>query len=210
MPKKFYFSENLNPVTCLPFSRGEEHPYYGETFYTSFDKRRCRCTFIRASALVKQRASISSDRKLRRACMSDNDARIISKHRSAKARAKRARVDFAITHDDIRAEIAATGGICPLLDLPFDTCPGMRASIDRIIPSLGYIPGNFWIISSRCNASKFNRHGGDRTRESKHPRFTPEQRKQIADRIDSKLCEAAAIFAADIRAFFSAGTLAAD
>lgn len=47
---------------------------------------------------------------------------------------------------------------CPLLNVPIFS--GHRAShaqspsLDRVIPSLGYVKGNVWVISYRANAIK--------------------------------------------------------
>jgi len=48
--------------------------------------------------------------------------------------------------------------VCPLLGTPLNAS-GRRfdannPSIDRIIPTLGYVPGNVWVISWRANAIK--------------------------------------------------------
>ena len=73
--------------------------------------------------------------------------------RSAKRRAKLRNLDFNITIDDIPIPDK-----CPLLGITLipnttkasDNSP----SLDRIIPSLGYIKGNVWIISYRANKIK--------------------------------------------------------
>lgn len=48
--------------------------------------------------------------------------------------------------------------LCPLLGIPievgtkhsYDNAP----SLDRIDPSIGYVPGNVWVISNRANTIK--------------------------------------------------------
>jgi len=75
---------------------------------------------------------------------------------AAKQRAKKFSIPFSITPDDI-----VIPDVCPVLGIPLirsngkgptDTSP----SIDRIVPSLGYIPGNICVISVRANTIKSN------------------------------------------------------
>jgi hypothetical protein len=72
----------------------------------------------------------------------------------AKRRAKRKGIDFAVTRDDFEKMTH-----CPLLGIEFCFSNGREdkansPSIDRIDPSLGYVPGNVWIISMRANQIK--------------------------------------------------------
>lgn len=72
---------------------------------------------------------------------------------NAKQRAKRGGLEFSIVVSDI-----SIPDICPLLGIPLVYGQGgHRAnspSLDRINNSLGYIPGNVWVISNRANAIK--------------------------------------------------------
>ena len=71
----------------------------------------------------------------------------------AKMRAKNAKVPFSITADDF--EIPEH---CPVLGVKLEN--GTRKyhdaspSLDRIIPTLGYVPGNIIVISFRANRIK--------------------------------------------------------
>ena len=83
--------------------------------------------------------------------------KIVRMHTSAKHRAKRKGLNFNITVND-------------LLNLYVDECPIFKTklnwehrgngashdspSLDRKVPSLGYIKGNLWIISHRANTIK--------------------------------------------------------
>lgn len=75
--------------------------------------------------------------------------------RAAKARAAKAGVPFSITADDITIP-----QLCPVLSIPLivgatqasDNSP----SLDRVIPLLGYVPGNVLVISNRANRIKNN------------------------------------------------------
>jgi hypothetical protein len=74
---------------------------------------------------------------------------------SAKSRAKRDSVPFAISHADI-----VIPAICPVLGIPLSHGKGVGSvhdgspSLDKIIPELGYVPGNIHVISHRANRIK--------------------------------------------------------
>ncbi len=74
--------------------------------------------------------------------------------RSAKARAIKADVPFALT----RADIPPIPDYCPILGIKLKYQQGRfhdnAASLDRIKPKLGYVPGNVHWISYRANAIK--------------------------------------------------------
>lgn len=71
----------------------------------------------------------------------------------AKQRAKKKCLPFSITKDDIK-----TPEFCPVLGIRLERHKGrMRESsptLDRIIPSKGYIPGNVVVVSMRANRFK--------------------------------------------------------
>ena len=74
-------------------------------------------------------------------------------HRAAKHRAKQRGIPFDIEYSDII--IPAT---CPLLGVPLirgvlKLGPN-SPTLDRKIPSLGYVKGNVWVISHRANVIK--------------------------------------------------------
>ena len=78
---------------------------------------------------------------------------------NARMRAKRFGVPCTVRIADI--VIPAT---CPVLGIPLAVAPfeGRRApspgspSLDRVIPALGYVPGNIRVISHRANTLKNN------------------------------------------------------
>ncbi len=70
---------------------------------------------------------------------------------TAKARAKEKDIPFSITVEDI-----VIPEKCPALGTPFKTGTQQAASLDRIVPVLGYIPGNVQVISRRANMIKHN------------------------------------------------------
>ncbi|MBS7457703.1 hypothetical protein [Coralloluteibacterium stylophorae] len=72
---------------------------------------------------------------------------------NAKRRAARKGLPFALTLEDIR--IPAN---CPVLGIPLEVCgkafSDRSPSLDRLVPSLGYVPGNVEVISNRANLLK--------------------------------------------------------
>ena len=71
----------------------------------------------------------------------------------AKLRAKRAGVPFTITLADVRIP-----NRCPALGIPLRVGRGMSTyqspTLDRVVPSFGYIPGYVAVISHRANTIK--------------------------------------------------------
>jgi hypothetical protein len=54
--------------------------------------------------------------------------------------------------------LAPDTGVCPILGIPLfvkgEVAGPNSPSLDKIIPELGYIKGNRWVISYRVNAMK--------------------------------------------------------
>lgn len=75
--------------------------------------------------------------------------------RAAKARAAQAGVPFSITADDITIP-----QLCPVLGVPLVVgqaqATDFSPSLDRVLPLLGYVPGNILVISNRANRIKNN------------------------------------------------------
>ena len=73
----------------------------------------------------------------------------------ARSRAKAMGLPCSITKHDI-----AIPDLCPILGIPlFENKGGGHSgpnspSLDKIIPSLGYVPGNVQVISHRANTAK--------------------------------------------------------
>ena len=69
------------------------------------------------------------------------------------AAAKFENIPFTITPDDL-----AWPDKCPYLDIQLDYTPGdkndNKASLDKIVPALGYVPGNVQIVSLLANKMK--------------------------------------------------------
>ena len=76
---------------------------------------------------------------------------------NAKARANRFNVPFNITSEDVLS-CMPNDHICPITSLPFERGVGKLGpasmSLDRIIPALGYVPGNIAVISHSANTMK--------------------------------------------------------
>ncbi len=74
---------------------------------------------------------------------------------SAKRRARDTGCAFTIKHTDI-----VIPERCPVLDIPLIKGTGRiidnSPSLDKLIPELGYVPGNIAVISNRANIIKSN------------------------------------------------------
>lgn len=74
---------------------------------------------------------------------------------NARTRAKRAGVPCTITAGDI-----IVPSHCPILGIPLARRLGRKGgcdqspSLDRIVPELGYVPGNIVVVSRRANRIK--------------------------------------------------------
>jgi transposase-like protein len=77
--------------------------------------------------------------------------------KNAKQRARRFGLPFEITLEDIVATIPSDG-LCPITKEPFERGDGKvgprSMSLDKINPTLGYVPGNIAIISHKANTIK--------------------------------------------------------
>ena len=74
----------------------------------------------------------------------------------AKQRAKKKNVPFSLTIEDI-----VIPEVCPILGIKLESkekSGGDHASpsLDRLIPSLGYVKGNVWVICKLANSMKLN------------------------------------------------------
>jgi hypothetical protein len=93
-------------------------------------------------------------------------------YRNAKKRAASAGVPITISLSDI-----VVPDVCPVLGIPLMRAAGSvcgtdnSPSLDRIVPELGYVPGNIAVISSRANMIKST--------------GTAEEHRKVADWIDS-------------------------
>ncbi|BAQ94091.1 endonuclease [uncultured phage_MedDCM-OCT-S28-C10] len=80
--------------------------------------------------------------------------------RGAKRRALQNNIPFNITSDDLKS-IWPSDGLCPVFNSPmtFSNKNKWRsASLDRIDPDKGYVPGNIQWISTKANTLKSNAH----------------------------------------------------
>jgi len=77
--------------------------------------------------------------------------------KNARQRARRFSVPFGITIEDI-LKLFPSDGCCPITKEPFEQGDGKvgprSMSLDRINPSLGYVPGNIAVISHLANTIK--------------------------------------------------------
>lgn len=83
---------------------------------------------------------------------------------SASVRAARSRVPFSIKANDVLVLWELCGGVCPVsgIEMSLEIAVGQgnrkpnKASLDRIIPSLGYVPGNVRLVCWAVNCMKAN------------------------------------------------------
>lgn len=73
-------------------------------------------------------------------------------YHSCKSRAKKLGLPFDLDVPYVQDMLNARD-VCPLLDVPYDD-GRYKQSVDKIIPELGYVKGNVWIISYRANSIK--------------------------------------------------------
>lgn len=97
----------------------------------------------------------------------------------AKCRAKKYNLPFNLELSDIKIPL-----LCPILGIPLSRSSAGRCdgspSLDRIIPSLGYVKDNIIVISNRANRIKSDASLQELTS------ITEFYRKLINDRTDTK------------------------
>jgi hypothetical protein len=85
------------------------------------------------------------------------------KKRIAKAKKKGKKIRFNLTENYIRKQYETQNGLCPCCGIRLDlkgkthtpgTPPEMRASVDRVAPTDGYIKGNVALLHQCCNRFK--------------------------------------------------------
>lgn len=98
----------------------------------------------------REKACAAARKRSRKAWISNPKAIMLS---VAKRRARLKEVPFGITIDDFNIP-----EVCPILGLKLRRAKGIPDScspeLDRVIPKLGYVPGNVWVISGRANRIK--------------------------------------------------------
>ena len=61
------------------------------------------------------------------------------------------KIPFRITVDDISSVV---GPVCPVFGVPWTPEGPYRPTLDRIIPEVGYVPGNIVVVSDLANRIK--------------------------------------------------------
>tara|TARA_R100000951_G_C2625377_1_gene175824 strand:+ start:433 stop:936 length:504 start_codon:yes stop_codon:yes gene_type:complete len=126
--------------------------------YRLNNKRYCDCSCSCGGALLKI-TSNDIDRKLNKHCGASihfpSKTKEASMLRCARHRAKVNELPFDIEIEDI-----IIPSVCPLLEIPLildlSRIGPNSPSLDRLIPSLGYVKGNVSVISHRANTLKNN------------------------------------------------------
>ena len=130
-----WYRRNREKVRACVGRYAEAHP----------EERRAYQAEYRANPINKAKArALSAERAAKR--------RPEEMLRSARKRAHEMGVEFSITLADI-----VIPERCPLLGVSIHLGVGRSPyspSLDRIVPELGYVPGNVWVISHRANTIK--------------------------------------------------------
>lgn len=100
----------------------------------------------------ERRRLSGKDAEVRKRWEADNRDYIL--WNAARQRAKRDGLPFTITREDV-----VIPDVCPILGIELEKLERGRMnpaspSLDKIDPSLGYVPGNVWVISWRANRMK--------------------------------------------------------
>lgn len=132
----------LHPtITVLCCKCGLEKPHYSRGGVRVWGCIDCR----------SQRAKDPAHRARLKVSYRDNLSRMIFDH--ARRRAREKGLVFALSLADI-----VVPERCPIFGSPLEVGNGKRSenspTLDRIEPSLGYVPGNVWVISWRANRIK--------------------------------------------------------
>lgn len=133
---------------------GESKP--DSDFYDKKNQcKQCRNAYVRQwKANNRERAAEIRRKSYSKRRAEDPLVAIKTQLNAAKYRARRKGVPFEITVDDL----PPVPELCPALGIPLDRSGGKNSDnlpeIDRIIPELGYVPGNVAWLSRRANTIK--------------------------------------------------------
>lgn len=103
--------------------------------------------------LEKRRENYQYHKEYHKKWLKDRPEQLLLQH--ARARARKQGLPFSIIRSDI-----VIPEFCPLLGIPLT--PGdvvhtpHSPTLDKIIPELGYVPSNIWVISFKANTIKNN------------------------------------------------------
>jgi hypothetical protein len=76
-----------------------------------------------------------------------------------KQRAKKQQVPFSIDAEYILTLYANQNGLCALTNVPMTQCDKRPSTmhIDKVVPQLGYVPGNIQLLCAAANMIKLDR-----------------------------------------------------
>ena len=129
--------------------------------YYQANKERIRAQQRAGQAAYKEANRDSINEKAREAYARDKEKYVAARKadpvkfmlKSAKKRAKEQGVPFALSPDDVHMPET-----CPILGVKLEVGEGAvqncSPSLDKIVPELGYVPGNVRVISYLANAMK--------------------------------------------------------
>lgn len=126
--------------------------------------RACQCNRVRQSYRKNKRRYLEAAERWRRANRASVNAATSARHKrdprrrilmNAKRRASQDGLPFNIDIDDV-----VVPDLCPALGIPLAVGPGKihasSPSLDKIVPSLGYVKGNVVVVSMLANRIKTN------------------------------------------------------
>lgn len=106
----------------------------------------------KSDPVYRAKCSAASSASAKKAWLSKPKVLMVQR---AKAKCKKLGLPFNLSPDDF--EIPEW---CPLLNIKMERGTGQATmaspELDRIVPSLGYVKGNVWVISRRANTIKSN------------------------------------------------------
>ena len=160
--EKRWRHENLEHVRELERERYRKNPEpkrAAKERYKNSHPNSWKEYYAKNSEKIKERGRIYGREHYR-----DNRTRLWASHATSacKQRAKKKSVPFAMSPSDLLDH--STGKLpefCPIfphIRLDYDAGPDRRcwASVDKIVPELGYVSGNVWVISMAGNTWKMN------------------------------------------------------
>ena len=109
---------------------------------------------LRQKEYVRKNISSIYQKNRNRSALKAREEPMLNAFYQARSRSKKNKIPFSIKFSDV-PEVPE---FCPVLGIPLTPNSGKRTdsspSLDKIIPSLGYVPGNVDVISFRANTLK--------------------------------------------------------
>lgn len=85
----------------------------------------------------------------------------------AVSRCKHAAIKAGVPFD-LKPEDIFIPDVCPIMKVPFESNTRYASSVDRLVPELGYVKGNVWVISKIANQMKSDSTPDERMKFSEY------------------------------------------